>query len=39
MQRYGAMWATWDGPTRVMWIGVAAAAAVLGWRLVWKLTH
>lgn len=37
MQRYGAIWASWDGPTRLMWAGVAGAALVVGWRLVWRL--
>lgn len=39
MQRYGAMWASWDVPTRLMWVGIGAAAAIASARIVWRLTH
>lgn len=33
MQRYGAMWASWDGPTRLCAAGTAIAAVIVGWKL------
>jgi hypothetical protein len=39
MQRWGAMWATWDMSSRLLFGGVAAAALVIGWRIGWRLTH
>lgn len=33
MQRYGAMWASWDGPTKVLAAGVGVTALLVGWKL------